>query len=96
MINLRFSLTNPWSDLFDAGWSWGKVLTKNKACELQLYRCNTILEGQFEITTRQDHAGVRLEFGLLSYVLAFNLYDTRHWNYATGCYEIYDYKDDAL
>jgi hypothetical protein len=90
MINLRFSIVNPWSNLFDAGQCWGKQITKNKAWELQLYRCNTIVEGQFEFTTRQDHAGLRLEVGLLSYVLAFNLYDTRHWNYALERYEIYD------
>jgi hypothetical protein len=96
MINLRFSLTNPWSDLFDAGWMWGKKITENNAVELQLYRCNAIVEAQFEFTTRQDHAGIRLEVGLLSYVLAFNLYDTRHWNYATRRWEVYDYKDDEL
>jgi len=90
MINLRFSLTNPWSRLFDAGWCWAKKITENKAVELQLYRCNTIIEGQFEFTTRQDHAGLRLEFGLLSYVLAFNLHDTRHWNYAAERWEIYE------
>ncbi len=96
MIRLSFSVTNPWSDLFDAGWCWSKKITKNKAAEIQLYRCNTLVEGQFEFTTRQDHAGLRLEIGLLSYVLTFNLYDTRHWNYAAGRYEIYDYKDDEL
>ncbi len=96
MINLRFSIVNPWSDLFDAGWCWSKKLTKNKAIELQLYRCNTIVEGQVEFTTRQDHAGVRLEIGFLSYVLAFNLYDTRHWNYAAKRWEIYNEKDDEV
>ena len=96
MINLRFSIVNPWSDLFDAGWMWNKKLTENKAVELQLYRCNTVVEGQFEFTTRQDHAGLRLEIGLLSYVLAFNLYDTRHWNYAKRRWEIYDEKDDEV
>ncbi len=90
MINLRFSLVNPWSDLFDAGWCWGKKISKNKAWELQLYRCNTIIEGQFEFTTRQDHAGLRLEFGLLSYVLAFNFHDTRHWNSDAGEWQVYN------
>lgn len=96
MIKFSFSITNPWSDFFDAGRMWGKKISENKAWELQLYRCNTIVETHFEFTTKQDHAGLRLEIGLLSYVLAFNLYDIRHWNYATKRWEVYDYKDDEL
>lgn len=96
MLKINLQITNPWSDRFDPGWAWGKKLTDNKACEFQVYRSNCIVEATLEVTHRQDHAGVRLEFGILSYSVTFQIYDTRHWNYATQRWEIYDYKDDEL
>ena len=90
MINLRLSIVNPWSSLWNAGWAWGGKITKNKSWECQIYRCNTIAEFMFEFKTRQDHAGLRLEFGLLSWCLTFVVYDNRHWNYDKECWEIYD------
>lgn len=90
MINLRLSITNPWSTIWDAGWAWGKKLTKHKAWECQIYRSNVLLEGEFSITHRQDHAGIKLEFGLLTWCLSFNIYDTRHWNYEAECWEVYE------
>ena len=90
MINIRFSITNPWSRLWDAGWSWANQLTKNKAWELQIYRANIVAEFQFEFTHRRDHAGLRLEFGLFSWCATFVIHDTRHWNYATERWETFE------
>lgn len=89
MIKLNFSITNPWSDCWSAGWSWSRLLWMHKACEFQIYRSNVLLEAFFEFTTRQDHAGLRLEFAILSWCCCFNIYDTRHWNYADKRWEIY-------
>ncbi len=90
MINLKLSIINPWSSLWDAGRAWGGKLTKNLAWESQLYRSNVILEWVFEFTHRQDHAGLRLEFGLFTWCWTFIVYDTRHWNYSTNRWEIYE------
>lgn len=90
MINLRLSITNPWTSIWDAGWSWGKKLSKNKAWELQIYRSNVLLEAEVNLTHRQDHAGLKLELGLLTWCLSFNVYDTRHWNYDQGCWQTYE------
>jgi hypothetical protein len=89
MIKLNCSITNPWSSKWDAGRAWGRKLTTTKAWECQLYRSNVIIEAVFEFTTRQDHAGLRLEFGIASWCFTFNIYDTRHWNYAENCYQVY-------
>jgi hypothetical protein len=94
MLRLNFTVENPWSDKFDAGWAWGGHFAGNKAWEAQFYRSNTIVEAVTELTHRQDHAGIRLELGLFSFNFTFQIYDTRHWNYATNSWETrYDEKD---
>jgi hypothetical protein len=30
---------------------------------------------------RSDHAGLRVEIGLLGYDVEFQIYDVRHWDY---------------
>lgn len=96
MIFIRFSLTNPWNTLWDAGWAWGNKLFQHKAWEIQIYRANVILEFVLNITHRQDHAGIKLELGLFTWCITFDLYDSRHWNYDKQCYEVYDDKEDLL
>jgi hypothetical protein len=90
MIKINFSITNPWSSKWDAGSAWFGKLFKNKAWEFQIYRSNVVLEAVIEFTIRQDHAGLRLEFGIASWCFTFNIYDTRHWNYTDNCYEVYN------
>ncbi len=90
MINLRLSITNPWSTLWDAGRAWGGMITKNLAWECQLYRSNVLLECELNITHRQDHAGIKIELGLFTWCFTANIYDTRHWNYDKGRWEIYE------
>ena len=90
MIHIGFTFENPWSDLFDPGYCWGGSITKNKAWEVQAYRSNVLAECEFRINTRSDHAGVKLEVGLFSFSFVVQLYDTRHWNYDTGTWEIYN------
>ncbi len=89
MIRLHLTIENPWSDKFDPGYFFGGKITKNKCWEFQAYRSNTIIEGTVELTHRQDHAGLRLEFGLLSLSFVFQIYDSRHWNYDKKQWEIY-------
>ena len=90
MINLGLTIENPWSDRFDAGYCWGGQFLKNKAWEFQAYRSNTIIECSIRITARQDHAGLHIEFCLLTFSFVAQVYDTRHWNYDKKEWTTYD------
>lgn len=90
MINFGFTIENPYSDKFDAGWCWSGKLTKNKAWEVQAYRSNVIVECEIRLTHRTDHAGFKIELGLFSFSFVAQIYDTRHWNYDTQNWEIYE------
>ena len=90
MINLNFLLTNPYSDRFEHVYGKDGKLTKNKSWEFQIYKSDTIVELEFRLAHRTDHAGVKLGIGLLGYTVSFQLYDIRHWNYDTKCWEVYN------
>jgi len=96
MIYINLSLLNPWSDRFEPVWSWGKSLFKHKAVEIEYYRSNTVAEFETRLTFREDHAGLTLGLGLFSYTLRLQFYDTRHWNYADKCWEVYNDKENLL
>lgn len=93
MINFHFSIRNPWSQQFKN--LWCRVYDtphKNKFIELEVYKDSSLLSFHLNITTRQSHAGLDFEFGLLSYCFHFNFYDSRHWNYEEGRY--YKYSEE--
>jgi hypothetical protein len=90
LIYINLSLINPWSDLFKPAWSWDKKLTKNKAVEIEVYRSNTVAEFEARLRYREDHAGLTIGLGVLSYTLRAQFYDTRHWNYEKKAWEIYE------
>ena len=81
---------NPWSDLFKPVWSWDKKVTKNKAVEVEVYRSNTVAELEARLRHREDHAGLIISLGLLSYTLRAQFYDTRHWNYEKKAWQSYE------
>ena len=62
------------------------ILTQNKAWEFNIYRTATIFSNRLELTMRRDHAGLRLEIGLLGYDVEFQIYDVRHWDYEKNTY----------
>jgi hypothetical protein len=92
MLYLGFRISNPWGknkfvNLRNKSW----LVSKNKAIELEFCRSDdVIVNGSFNISTRSDHAGVHITLGLLFYVVDFNFYDTRHWNYKTNDWELYN------
>lgn len=90
MINLEFSLTNPFSDKFKNLCHKAGHITEHKCWEIDCYRDNRILAFQFYARTRCDHAGIRVELALLSYTISFDIYDSRHWNYTTNTWEVYE------
>lgn len=55
-------------------------------------RTPDVLDFALEITRRQDHAGFRLAFGLLSWNFDFSIYDSRHWDHANK--DWYRYEQD--
>jgi len=90
MIYLNFSLMNPWSDCFEPVWSWGKAVSKYKAVEVEVYRSNTVAEFETRLRFREDHAGLTVGLGFISYTLRAQFYDTRHWNYEKKVWETYE------
>jgi hypothetical protein len=82
MIKSYFHLSNPFrKNKFHNIRSWHRVLTKNMNVEADTYyqsRCLIMFD--FEITARQDHAGARINLGLLSYCLELTVYDRRHYD----------------
>ena len=62
---------------------------KNKFIELEVYKDSSLLAFNFNLTTRQSHAGLDIEAGILGYCVHFNFYDNRHWNYTEGRWMFY-------
>jgi hypothetical protein len=90
MIYFNFTLRNPWSGKFEHKFAASKKISKHKCWEFEIYQCDTVLELEGRISVREDHAGVMLGVGLFSYVMRFQIYDTRHWNFDKQQWEIYD------
>ena len=84
MINLKFAIEYPFTRLsfnhiFNRGWS---TPFKHKHFELEVLQdCEYLLHFNFDWTNRCDHAGVKLELGLVGFELVFHLYDSRHWDH---------------
>lgn len=57
-------------------------ISEYKGCEINLYfnfRTGFNISGYY--TTKQDHAGLRLEVDLFGLELEVDIYDGRHWNH---------------
>ena len=80
MIDLSVRISNPFSSRWGILYASSKLLKRNKAIEFNLYKSNTIVNFEFRLNVRTDHAGLQTQFGLLGYELEFNFYDTRHWD----------------
>ena len=87
MINLDFTINNPFSDRFRIVASTSKLLTKYKAVEANIYCTANIIKLSLVYSSRQDHAGLQIEFGLFGYDFELHFYDIRHWDYKTHQWE---------
>lgn len=88
MINLKFELTNPFTDRFESLSAWsGKTPISNKFWELQTLKSDDVVSVSVQFTVRQDHAGLDIWLGLFGYSVNFVIYDNRHWNYEKEQYE---------
>ena len=91
MINLKFTIENPWWNRFANIKSWsGKTPFENKYWEAQVMESDDIVAFDLRITTRTDHAGADLWLGLLGYAVNFKFYDNRHWDYKTKNWNVYE------
>jgi hypothetical protein len=91
MINLDFSIVNPWrtDKIWDILWSKSRLITQNKAWEFNGYRTGRIINLQFEWTLQGDHAGTRIMLGVFGYEAELAFYDTRHWDYDLATWKCY-------
>lgn len=96
MISFNFNLRNPWSQKFKNLWSraYDTPFT-SKFIELEVYKDSSLFSFNFNLTTRQSHAGLDIEVGVFGYCFHFNFYDIRHWNYEAGRYYIYNEEEGS-
>ena len=87
MINLKFELSNPFSDRWNSIYSTGGYLTENKSWEMQVTKTNAIVDVSINFTMHGDHAGLTVELGLLGFSGHLTIHDNRHWDYENKCWE---------
>jgi len=97
MIDLNFSISNPWykyqqhRSYFYNAWR----LFKNKAFEVQVENgIDELLGFSFNWTIRNNHAGVRIRLYFLHRFIFVTFYDIRHWNHEESKY--LDYSPEEL
>lgn len=91
MIYFVFTLKNPFSKQeFENVFCKSGSLTKHKAWEIEAYKTKAIFDIDFNLSFRQDHAGISIGFGLFGYTVSGQIYDTRHWNSKEGRWYVYD------
>jgi len=94
MINLNFTISNPWSSRWDILWNKSKFIGKNyyrnKAVEFNGYRTNHIINVDFNFKPVGDHGGARIMLGVFGFDVELHFYDTRHWDYDTNTWETYN------
>jgi len=89
MIYFGFTIRNPFSQKFVSMWEKSyNTPFEYKFIELQFYRDSSLFSFNLDITARQSHSVVRVEFGLLGFCFEFNFYDNRHWNQYKKQYDI--------
>lgn len=86
MIHYSFRIQNPYSNRFEHAVTKHGILTQNKAWEFNIYRTAVIFSKSLELNMRRDHAGLRVEVGLLGYEIEFHFFDVRHWDYEKNTY----------
>jgi hypothetical protein len=91
MIYFNINIRNPWWGNRFQSLIWKAFNTpwKHKYAEFQFMKDSELFRIEFEWSIMQDHAGVKLELGLLGYKAAFSFYDSRHWNDEKGRWYVY-------
>ena len=88
MINLSFTLSNPFSNRYTCVYEkTGKTWMPHKFWEFGIYKNSSIIGFTFDLTMRTDHAGFGIGFELFGWRVDYQFYDSRHWNDKTECWE---------
>jgi hypothetical protein len=58
--------------------------------EFNGYRTHHIFNVDLQFKPVGDHAGARVMLGVFGYSIELHFYDTRHWDYDTYTWEVYD------
>lgn len=95
MISFSFAIQNPWAkDRKQKDYIvWDKLVSKHRAIDFQISRMSMYDFFSLNVSTcwqGEDHAGPSLTLEVFGYFLNFKIYDTRHWDYEKGCWEVYD------
>lgn len=80
MINFNFTISNPWSNRWNTLWFKNGLFSTHKAWEFNGYRTHHIIDINFSLNFKCDHAGLQILIGLVGYAVEFTFYDTRHWD----------------
>ena len=90
MISISINVRNPWGKSFSNLWCrLYNTPFAHKFIELELYKSSSIISVEFNYSVKQDHAGLDITVGVLSYNLHFNFYDNRHWDQDKNDWEVY-------
>lgn len=87
MINIYFSIRNPWATKFGPLKHYYGSFSKNKAWEVTFCKTSDLVGLIINITYQQDHAGLHFSLALFGYSLDISVYDCRHWNHTTKTWE---------
>ena len=82
IVRLHANIHNPFcADTFvNLGNLSGEFPIENRNWEIQLYWYKpSLLTFEFRISTKEDHAGTSIEFGIFGLTLHFHVYDCRHY-----------------
>jgi hypothetical protein len=92
LIYLNFTLYKPsWWNRFENVKNWhGSMPIAHKYWEVEIIKHRNLIKFVFEWSIKQDHAGIKLELGLLGYEIIFTVYDHRHWDTNTNTWRQYD------
>jgi hypothetical protein len=87
MIKFSLALRNPvwrdsYQDLFRSYYDRTWQIARNKSLEIDITRhCYNLLEIHLDtVWWGHDHAGPRLEIGILGFGIRLEIYDHRHWD----------------
>lgn len=99
MISSYFSfyIKNPYcKNKFDGILCWHEKITKYKNWEFEIIYSDAywfMLEFDLAFTGK-DHAGVRFNIGIGPFACELQIYDSRHWDYDTDTWEVYNGETD--
>ena len=95
MIYVGLNIENPFSNRFDNLYCKEYLYRPHKAIELELTKDNSFISFSFRWSFRADHAGMSIKVGLLGYSISINTHDTRHWNYDSDIWKVYNHDEDG-